>query len=157
MVYLTHPEQRYLRAAGSLGWAYPASLGAKCAEPERPVICFTGDGGFWYHLAELETTKRWGIKTVTVVNNNSGLGQSIVGINGAYGDRPGKREEIYGFEATDFAKIARDMGCLGIRIESPEMISASLDEALASDRPAVVDVVTDLTCKAPIPWSPPSK
>ena len=157
MVYLTHPEQRYLRAAGSLGWAYPASLGAKCAVPERPVICFTGDGGFWYHLAELETAKRWGIKTVTVVNNNSGLGQSIIGINGAYGDRSGKREEIYGFEATDFARIAQDMGCVGIRVESPDMISTSLDEALASDRPAVIDVVTDLSCKAPIPWSPPSK
>ena len=66
----SHPQQQYVRAAGSLGWAFPASLGVKCAAPDRPVICFTGDGAFWYHLSELETAKRWGIKTVTIVNNN---------------------------------------------------------------------------------------
>ena len=157
MVYLTHPGQRYIRAAGSLGWAYPASLGAKCAAPDKPVICFTGDGGFWYHISELETAKRWGIKTVTVVNNNSGLGQSITGINNAYGAGPGRREEAYGFETTNFANIARDIGCLGIRVESPDAISAALEEALAADAPVVVDVVTDLACKPPIPWSPPSE
>jgi acetolactate synthase-1/2/3 large subunit len=45
MVYLSQPGQTYLRAAGSLGWGFPAALGAKCAVPDRPVICFTGDGG----------------------------------------------------------------------------------------------------------------
>ena len=154
LIYLTHPEQRYIRAAGSLGWAFPASLGAKCAAPDRPVICFSGDGAFWYHLSELETAMRWGINTVTVINNNSGLGQSIAGVDGAYGDDPGKREDVYGFRTTDFAKIAQDMGCLGIRVESPDMISAALEEALAADKPAVVDVVTDITCKPPIPWVP---
>ena len=157
MVYLTDPKQRYLRAAGSLGWSYPASLGAKCAAPDRPVVCFTGDGGFWYHLAELETAKRWGIKTVTIINNNNGLGQCIMGVNQAYGDRPGKREEVYGFEAVDFAKIAQDIGCFGIRVESPDMISDALKEALAAGKPAVVDVVTDQSSRPPIPWSPPSK
>ena len=77
MVYLTQPGQSYLRAAGSLGWAFPAALGAKCAVPERPVICFTGDGGFWYHLSELETARRHSINTVTIINNNSGLAQGI--------------------------------------------------------------------------------
>ncbi len=157
MIYITHPGQRYMRAAGSLGWAYPASLGAKCAAPDRPVICFTGDGGFWYHLAELETARRWGIKTVTVVNNNNALGQCVMAVDQAYGDRPGKREEVYGFEAIDFAEIARDIGCFGIRVESPDMISDALEEALAAGRPAVVDVVTDLNCRPPIPWSSPSK
>ena len=71
LVDLTHPGQGYLRAAGSLGWAFPASLGAKCGAPERPVLCFTGDGGFFYHLSEIETAARCGIKTVTVVNNKS--------------------------------------------------------------------------------------
>ena len=157
MVYLTHPEQRYLRAAGSLGWAYPASLGAKCAAPERPVICFIGDGGFWYHLAELETARRWGIKTITVVNNNSGLGQSMVGTVNAYGNDPGNRDEIYRFETVNFAKIAEEIGCFGIRVESPNQIAAALEAALASDQPAVVDVVTDINCEPPIPWKPPSK
>jgi acetolactate synthase-1/2/3 large subunit len=157
MIYLTHPEQRYIRAAGSLGWAYPASLGVKCAAPDRPVVCFTGDGGFWYHLAELETAKRCGIKTVTVINNNSALGQCIMGVDNAYGDKPGKRREVYGFEAIDFARIARDIGCFGIRVKSPDKITDALEDAFAADKPAVVDVVTDLDCRPPIPWSPPSK
>jgi len=157
MIYLTHPGQRYLRAAGSLGWAFPASLGVKCAVPDRPVICFTGDGAFWYHLSELETANRWGIKTVTVVNNNSGFGQSIIGIDQAYRNDSGNRKEIFGFESIDFAKIAQDIGCLGIRVESPDMISAALKEALSADKPAVVDVVTDLNCKPPMSWSPPAE
>jgi acetolactate synthase-1/2/3 large subunit len=157
MIELTDPNQRYIRAAGSLGWAFPASLGAKCAAPDKPVVCFTGDGAFWYHLSELETAKRWGIKTVTVINNNSALGQSIIGVNQAYGDSPGRREDVYGFETVNFAKIAADIGCMGIRVESPDLISAALKVALASDKPAVVDVMTDLNCNPPIPWSPPPK
>lgn len=46
--------QKYFRAAGSLGWAYPASLSAKCGSPDRPVICFIGDGGFYYNMSEME-------------------------------------------------------------------------------------------------------
>ncbi len=157
MMYLTHPGQRYIRAAGSLGWAFPASLGAKCALPDRPVVCFNGDGAFWYHLCELETAKRWGINTVTVVNNNSGFGQSVIGVENAYGEDQGKKEDIYGFRATNFARIAQDMGCLGIRVESPDMISRALEEALTADKPVVVDVVTDLHCRGPIPWTSPSK
>ena len=54
MIELNGAGQTYLRAAGSLGWSFPASLGAKCAAGPRKVLCFTGDGGFYYHLAELE-------------------------------------------------------------------------------------------------------
>ena len=54
MIDFNGSGQTYLRAAGSLGWSFPASLGAKCAAPNRAVLCFTGDGGFYYHLAELE-------------------------------------------------------------------------------------------------------
>jgi len=154
MVYLTHPEQSYIRAAGSLGWALPASMGAKCAVPDRPVVCFTGDGGLWYHLSELETAVRGGIKTVTVVNNNCCLSQCAGGILAAYGDRPGKSEEIYQFCEVNFARIAQEMGCLGIRVENPEAIAGALKEALAADIPAVVEVVTDAECKAPEPWRP---
>ena len=157
MIHITDPNQRYIRAAGSLGWAFPASLGAKCAAPEKPVICFTGDGGFWYHLGELETAKRWGINTVTVINNNNGLSQSIPGMNNAYGDSPGNRKEIYGFEATNFAKIAEDIGCMGIRVETPDAIAPALMEALSADKPVVVDVLTDQACKPPATWSPTQK
>jgi acetolactate synthase-1/2/3 large subunit len=152
MVYLTHPDQLSIRSAGSLGWAFPASLGAKTAEPKRPVVCFTGDGGFWYHLTELETASRRDIKTVTIVNNNSCFRQCIRGINKAYGDSPGKRQDMYKFRDTDFAKIAQDMGCFGIRVERPDDISKALKKALEADVAAVVDVVTDPEHDAP--WPP---
>jgi acetolactate synthase-1/2/3 large subunit len=154
MVHLTHLEQTYLRAAGSLGWAFPAALGAKCALPERPVICFTGDGGFWCHLSELETARRWGINTITIVNNNHGFGQCVPGIIRAYGDRAGRPEEMYQFTEVSFAQLARDMGCFGIRIERPDEISGAIHKALASDLPAVVEVITDINAEAPKAWTP---
>ena len=154
MIYLTHPGQRYIRAVGSLGWGFPAALGAKCAAPDRPVVCFTGDGGFWYHLSEMETAVRCGIKTVTVVNNNSSLAQGSRGVQLAYGERPGKREELFKFREVNFARSAEEMGCLGIRVERPEEIAAALKSALAADRPSVVEVITHQDFRAPDPWAP---
>lgn len=154
MIYLTHPEQRYIRCAGSLGWGFPGSLGVKCGAPDRPVVCLTGDGGFWYHLGELETARRCGINTVTVVNNNAALGQCAGSIQRMYKDRSGKPEDMWAFSEVNFARIAEDMGCFGIRVEKPDELVAALHAALAADRPAVVDVVTDVLCPAPEPWTP---
>jgi len=154
MVYLTHSDQLSIRSAGSLGWAFPASLGAKCGDPKRLVVCFTGDGGFWYHLTELETASRRNIKTVTIVNNNSCFKQCMRGVNRAYGDDSGSREDMYKFRYTDFAKIAQDMGCFGIRVERPEELSRALKKALEAEVAAVVDVVTDPEHDAP--WPPPA-
>ena len=152
MVYLTGPNQDYIRCAGTLGWGFPASLGVKCAAPERPVVCFTGDGGFWYHLSELETAKRCGIHTVTVVNNNSGLGQCLMPIQALYGDRSGNREEMCLFSRIDFSRLAQDMGCVGIRVEDPSEIREALRKAFSTEAPVVVDVVTDVKCRAPDAW-----
>ncbi|MCI0393680.1 MAG: thiamine pyrophosphate-dependent enzyme, partial [Chloroflexi bacterium] len=155
MVYLNHPDQTYLRAAGSLGWGFPAALGAKCAAPDRPVICFTGDGGFWYHLSELETARRHNINTMTIINNNGGFGQGIKDIHAVYGDRPGNPEELYRFAPVSFARIAQEMGCLGIRVEHPDEIKGAIRQALAADRPTVVEVITGLQYHAAEPWAPP--
>jgi acetolactate synthase-1/2/3 large subunit len=154
MIPLTDARQRFIRAAGSLGWGFPASLGAKCAAPDAPVICFTGDGGFMYHLSELETASRCGIKTVTIVNNNSSFRQCMDGVNRAYGNRTGMKEELYAFTNVNFAKIAEEMGCLGIRVEQPDKISDALKTAMAADVPVVVDVVTDRARKPSSPWTP---
>jgi acetolactate synthase I/II/III large subunit len=154
MIYLTQPDQRYLRCAGSLGWAFPGSLGAKCGAPDRPVVCLTGDGGFWYHLSELETARRCGINTITVVNNNAALGQCVGPIRKLYDGRSGNPDEMCGFSRVNFARIAEEMGCLGIRVERPEEIIPALREAGAADRPVVVDVFTDVNCYAPEPWTP---
>lgn len=152
LVYLKDARQSYLRAAGSLGWSFPASLGAKCAAPDRPVICFCGDGGFYYHLNELETARRLGIKTVTIVNNNQCLAQGLRNINQLFAGRNGNKEELYAFGDTDFAKIARAFDCHGAVVERPQDFRAAFAAAMANDLPAVIDVRTEFGGQAELPW-----
>jgi thiamine pyrophosphate-dependent acetolactate synthase large subunit-like protein len=154
MIDFNGAGQTYLRAAGSLGWSFPASLGAKCAAPDRAVLCFTGDGGFYYHLAELESARRCGIAAVVVVNNNSGFGQNLTGVRRIAGNRPGRGEALVRFGPTDFTAVARSFGVRGIRVERAAEIAPALVEALGAGEPVVVDVVTDLEPRAPEPWSP---
>src|SRR5712671_1027470 len=154
MIELNGAGQSYLRAAGSLGWAFPASLGAQCAAGPRRVVCFTGDGGFYYHLAELETARRCNIPVVIIVNNNSGFGQNLTGVRRISGNRPGRGEELVRFGPTDFTAVARSFGVRGIRVEQPQEIAPALAEAMDASEPVVVDVVTDLEPRAPEPWAP---
>jgi acetolactate synthase I/II/III large subunit len=151
MYDLTDPRQSYLRSAGHLGWAFPAGLGAKCACPDRPVVTFTGDAGLWYHIGEVETAVRWRINAVTVVNNNRSGNQSKRGFDRVYGgtQTEGGRT-LWTFNKTNFARIAEDMGALGIRVENADAFPAALAQALAADRPAVIDVVTDIDALAPL-------
>jgi len=151
MFDLTSPRQSYMRSAGHLGWAFPAGLGAKCGAPERPVVTFTGDAGFWYHIAEIETAARWGINAVTVVNNNGGGNQSKRGFDRVYGGKQtDKARELWTFRQSNFARIAEDMGALGIRVEEAKAFPAALAQALAANRPVVIDVVTDIDALAPV-------
>ncbi|HVC54740.1 MAG TPA: thiamine pyrophosphate-binding protein [Stellaceae bacterium] len=155
MIDFNGARQSYLRAAGSLGWAFPASLGAKCAAGARKVVCFTGDGGFYYHLAELESARRCGIAVTVIVNNNSGFGQNLTGVRRIAGNRPGRGEELIRFGPTDFTAVAASFGVRGIRVEQPQQIAKALHDALAAEEPVVIDVVTDLEPRAPDPWAPP--
>ena len=154
MVELRHTSQRFLRCAGSLGWGFPAALGAKCALPDRPVICFTGDGGFWYHLSELETAARCGINTVTVIINNQSLNQCGGGFERASKEAGSVGADLWRFRDVSFADIARSMGCLGLRVERPSDLRSALDQALTADRPVVVEVVTDIEALAPTAYTP---
>jgi acetolactate synthase-1/2/3 large subunit len=154
MMDLKHPDQSFIRCAGSLGWGLPAAMGAKCAQPERPVICFTGDGGIWYHLSELETAVRNGINTVTIVNNNHSLNQEQDGVEQIYGGRTTGSDELWLFDDADFARIAESMGALGLTVNKPSELAGALDQALASGRPAVVDVKTHVEGIAPRAWTP---
>jgi acetolactate synthase-1/2/3 large subunit len=150
MFDLKSPRQSYMRSAGHLGWAFPAGLGAKCACPDRPVVTFTGDAGFWYHIAEVETAARWNIASVTVVNNNGGGNQSKRGFDRVYGgQQTEKARELWTFGKVNFARIAEEMGALGLRVEQASAFPAALQEALAAGRPAVIDVVTDIEALAP--------
>lgn len=151
MIDLNEPGQGFIRAAGSLGWGLPAALGAKLASPHRPVLLFSGDGGFWYHLSELETAVRWNINAVLLVNNNRSLNQEIAVYTAAYGgELRGKHAELWQFGDASFAEIGRAMGAEGIRVEKPGELAGALDKAFSAEKPCVVEVVTEKTAVAPL-------
>jgi len=154
---LKGPTQRFIRCAGSLGWGFPAAIGAKCALGSRPVVCFTGDGGFYYHMSELETASRYGIPLVVVVNNNGQYGGSRRSDPSPY--RPDSTHDAdltWKFGKYNFAEIAREFGCEGNRVEDPREIKSALQRGLASGKPAVIDMVTDPTASHPRAWTPPA-
>jgi acetolactate synthase I/II/III large subunit len=151
MYDLRSPGQSYMRSAGHLGWAFPAGLGAKCACPDRPVVTFTGDAGFWYHIGEVETAVRWSINAVTVVNNNGSGNQSKRGFDRVYGgQQTQKARELWTYTQVNFARVAQDIGALGLRVETPAEFAPALARALDAERPVVIDVVTDIDALAPL-------
>lgn len=152
---LTKPTQTYIRAAGgSLGWSFPASLGAQCACPDQKVICFSGDGAFWYHMSDLETQVRHDIKSVTIVNNNGGYGQCRPNIIKAYGQAIGKHEDLWAFGKFSFAELAQQLGLFSVRVNDPDKIESAIRKAIEADVPALVEVVTDMNVAAPLGWRP---
>jgi acetolactate synthase-1/2/3 large subunit len=151
MLDLNKPGQGYIRAAGSLGWGLPAALGAKLALPDRPVMLFSGDGGFWYHIAELETAVRWNIGAVLLVNNNRSLNQEMDIYTDAYGgELRGRHGELWQFRDTNFVEVARSLGADGVRVEKPSELAGALEQAFSAKAPFVVDVVTEMTATAPL-------
>ena len=154
MFDLKSSGQNYIRSAGHLGWAFPASLGVKCAAPDRPVICFTGDAGFWYHIAEVETAVRWGINAVIVVNNNGAGNQSKRGFDRVYGGtQTDKATEMWKFNNVNFAQIAKHMGAESIRVENPKDFTPALQKAIALNKCVILDVVTDVDALAPLAYT----
>lgn len=141
------PGRNFFRCEGSLGWAFPAAIGVKCGIPNRPVVCFTGDGGFYYHLSEMETAVRYGINTVTVVLNNRSLIFDSHILDRLF---DGGGQELAEFQPMDFAVVANSFGALGIRVERPEQISPAIQRALEAGKPAVVDVVVERSAHAPV-------
>ena len=149
---LENPGLNFIRCVGSLGWGLSASIGAKAAVPNRPVVCFTGDGGFWYHIAELETALRHGIAPVVVVNDNRSLNQEKGPIERAYGGQPYGRafQDLMMFQDTNLAKVAEAIGCYAERVESPSEIGPAMQRAFASGRIAVLDMVSDIEAMGPV-------
>lgn len=155
MIDFLRPGQRYIRCAGSLGWSFPASLGAKCAAPDRTVICFNGDGAFYYHLAELETAVRHKISTVTIVNNNAAFNQEINLVDAAYRNIKGDRAtELWKLRGVNFADVARSFGAIGFTVTSAGDLEDAIEEGIAIDRPVVIDVKTDVEAMAKHAWQP---
>ncbi len=144
----------FIRCAGSLGWGFPAAMGAKCAFPDKDVYCLTGDGGLWYHFTELETAVRCDIPTITIVNNNNALNQEHDIFMNAYDGKPSNRwTEMWYFNKVSFAELANNMGAFGISVTDPNDIKDAVKEAKKSKKPAIVEIEGDVSALAPTAWS----
>ena len=112
---------------GTLGSGFPTALGAKVANPDRPVVAITGDGGFMFGVQELATAVQFKIGVVTLIFNNN-----------AYGNvRRDQRERFDGRVVAsdlvnpDFVKLAESFGVTAARVTSPEGFRPALEKALA--------------------------
>jgi acetolactate synthase-1/2/3 large subunit len=145
---VTAPGRHFFRAAGSLGWSMPASMGAALANPDRRVACVIGDGGVGYHLMELETALRCGIDVTVVVLDNRSLAFEYHGQKLQWDNRV--LPKVNDFLDVDYAAVARALGAEGMRVEEAAALPAALGAALGCGRPALLDVLVDKEVWAPV-------
>ncbi len=126
------------RGHAAIGYGLPGAIGAALAAPDVPVVALCGDNGFAMALAELETAKRERLPITVVVIDNAALGYVKALQNGLYDGRFISAD----FLETDYAEVARSLGCFGVRVGSPATLREALTDGLASELPAVIDVVT---------------
>jgi acetolactate synthase-1/2/3 large subunit len=139
--------RHFLRADGSLGWAFPAALGAQLAVPNQQVICVTGDGGFGYHLPEIETAIRLQLPVVVVVLNNQTLAFEAHVQEHLYGKVV---NEVNDFHDVDYGKVARAFGAGGFRVTNIAQFKAALAAGLRRGGPTIIDAVIDREAMAPV-------
>jgi len=124
---------------GCLGFAYPASIGAKMAAPERPVISLNGDGSFLMNAVEIETAMRSRVPVVAIVLNNNCWGSEKAYqkyfFNGRY----------VGADLTNprFDKFAELFGARGFYVERPGDIGDAVKEALKAEVPSIIEIPVD--------------
>ena len=127
---------------GTMGFAVPAAIGAKVGRPDAMVWAVDGDGCFQMTAQELVTASIERIPVKVAILNNAYLGMVRQWQEMFYDER---YSEVYlSFEVPDFVKWAEAMGCVGIRVDSPEEVQPAIDKANEiDDRPVVVDFRTD--------------
>ncbi len=121
----------------ALGHAYPAAIGAKVAYPDRPVICFSGDGGFLMGAVEMATAMKYGINVVAIVVNDGALsaikGSQVKGCEGRTIDTD--------LVNPDFVEFAKSFGAYAKRVEDLGDFKETLRDALAAEQPALIEVM----------------
>ena len=121
----------------ALGHAYPAAIGAKVAYPDRPVICFSGDGGFLMGAVEMATAMKYGINVVAIVVNDGALsaikGSQLKGCEGRTIDTD--------LLNPDFVEFAQSFGAYAKRVENLGDFKDTLRDALAAEKPALIEVM----------------
>ncbi len=117
----------------TMGYAIPGGLGARLAHPDRPIVCFTGDGGFLMAIAELHTAVRENLPIVVLVFDDGEIGlirvkQEIKGLP-TYG---------VGLGGIDWEKVAQGLGADGVAVETEATLGDALTAAIRSGRPTVI-------------------
>ena len=121
---------------GNLGYAWPTALGAKVAQPDRAVVCLSGDGGFLFNSQELATAVQYGINAVVVVFNDHAFGNVMRDQQQRFNGR------VVGSQLhnPDFVKLAEAYGARGVRAEGAPALESALREAIAADQPTLIEV-----------------
>jgi 5-guanidino-2-oxopentanoate decarboxylase len=122
----------------ALGFALPMAIGAKIGAPQRPVMAVAGDGGIMFTVNELATAAEERLALPVIVWNNDALKAIVDGMDERRIPRIGVEPK-----SPDFLGLARSLGCNGVRAESPEHLGRCVREALAADRPTLVEVRQD--------------
>jgi acetolactate synthase-1/2/3 large subunit len=132
--------QRFLGPTnGAMGYGVPAAVGAKIAEPGRQAVAFVGDGGFLMTGQEIATAFHHGVAPIVLVFNNAMYGTIRMYQERTY---PGR---VSGTALTnpDFARFIEAFGGHGERVERTEQFAPAFKRAVASGKPAVIELVLD--------------
>ena len=121
----------------ALGHAYPAAIGAKVAHPDRPVICFSGDGGFLMGAVEMATAMKYGINVVAIVVNDGALSA----IKGSQQRGCEGRTIDTDLLNPNFVEFAESFGAYAKRVENLDDFKDILRDALAAEKPALIEVM----------------
>ncbi|MER6979339.1 thiamine pyrophosphate-dependent enzyme, partial [Streptomyces carpinensis] len=131
------------QGAGGLGYGFPAALGAAAADPTRPVLAVSGDGGALYSIAELATARQYDLNVTWLIVDDGGYGILREYMTDAFGE-PTATE----LTRPDYVALAESFGVPGIRT-TPESLEADLAKALAAPGPSVVVLPAVLRMFAP--------
>jgi acetolactate synthase-1/2/3 large subunit len=123
---------------GTMAVSLPAAIAAKLLEPESPVVCFTGDGGFLMRVGDLETAVRERLPIVVVVFNDH-----VLNLVKLQQDRRGADNLGVSFAECDFVKVAQGFGFDACRVDTESELSSALEQAIASNRPWLIDAHID--------------
>jgi acetolactate synthase I/II/III large subunit len=121
---------------GTLGSGFPTALGAKVANPDRPVVAITGDGGFMFGVQELATAVQFNISVVTLVFNNNSYGN----VRRDQRTRFDGRVVASDLVNPDFVKLAESFGVAASRVTSPDHFRPALEKALAAGAPYLIAI-----------------
>lgn len=123
---------------GSIGFGYPAAMGAWAAAPDRPIVAVTGDGGFGQYATELTTAVKYGIPIKHVLLNNNALGK--ISKEQLAEDYPVWHTSLHN---PDWAGYAQLCGATGFRVTSRDQLDEAMSALFAADGPALLCVEQD--------------